>query len=185
MHSTEQELKALLTPDQAAAIQAAFAFEAPFTQTNLYFDTPDATLAARHLGLRVRRFADRAEQTLKVPAGPDRRLTEITDPLPQASGLTAGGAVEAALAAQGIAWATLVEVATATTTRRLSRQAAGLLTLDQTCYPNQTQDFELELEVQNFAVGKNFFMMLRQRFGLSDRGLTNKITRALQNNKKL
>ncbi|WP_225048179.1 CYTH domain-containing protein [Lacticaseibacillus kribbianus] len=185
MSTREQELKAPLTAAQAQAIEAAFAFDAPFSQTNSYYDTQTGALAAAGLGLRVRRFADSAEQTLKVPTGPNRLLTEITDPLPAGAGLTPGGSVAAALAARGIAWSALGVIATATTTRRLSRQAAGLLTLDRTCYPNQTQDFELELEVQDFAAGMKFFMELRRRFGLSDGPVTNKVTRAIRNSPKL
>lgn len=180
--SIEREFKAGLTPDQAQAITAAFAFGPAFSQHNLYFDTPDFALAQRHMGLRIRQFEDYAEQTLKQPAaGQLRTLRETTDRLPEGTRtLLSTGTVFASLPPE-LAGAPLVCFAEATTTRRQSRQTSGLLVLDHTRYRNQNSDWELELEYQNVAAATAFWQRLHHDFGLSPAPVANKVARAAQN----
>lgn len=182
MRSQEQEFKTILTESQSMAIQTAYPFAAPFTQTNRYFDTVAGQLAKADVGLRTRAFADHAEQTLKVPKGPHRQLTEITDVIPLAAVTTIqpGGDVCAWLNNFGLD-APLHLFAQATTTRRLCQLPAGLLTLDETRYTNGRSDHELELEYTDYATAKAFYSDILKRFALVTQRPTNKVVRARDN----
>ena len=174
---SEQEFKALLPAAQVATLQADYAFAAPFTQTNRYFDTVDEALRQRGCGLRTRQFADHAEQTLKVPAGPDRKLLEYTDPIPSNT-LVAGGQVEAKVVSLGVDFTALRPFAEATTTRRLAQLPAGLLTLDQTQYPDGFSDWEVELEYHDASAANSFWASLAKQLQLTFSAPQNKIQRA-------
>ncbi|WP_125704083.1 CYTH domain-containing protein [Lacticaseibacillus daqingensis] len=189
MKQQESEYKVLLTPAQAHAIAAAYAFATPFHQTNTYYDTATGALHQLGLGLRIRQFATHAEQTLKVPTSGPRTLTELTDPLTvtQAATLIAQrtlahpGVVATALAERAIPLASVHPFAHATTTRQLAPQAEGLLTLDATCYANGTHDFELEFEFSDPAQAAPFFSALLTRFAITPAPPENKVTRAVHN----
>lgn len=182
MRSQEQEFKTILTAPQSVAIQNAYPFAAPFTQTNRYFDTPTGQLAKAGIGLRTRAFSDHAEQTLKVPTGPHRQLTEITDAIqPDAvTTIQPAGDVCAWLHDFGLD-APLQLFAQATTTRRLCQLPAGLLTLDETHYVNGRSDHELELEYTDYATAKAFYSDILTRFALVTQPPTNKVIRARDN----
>lgn len=189
MISKEQEVKVMLTKSQAERLQAAYPFAAPFTQTNTYYDTAAGQLRQLGLGLRIRQFADRAEQTLKVPAAGAHALTELTDPLTvtQAQALVATGTLTptgvsaAGLVARGLSLSALHPFAQARTQRWLLTQAEGLLTLDRTCYANHTQDWELELEFTDAARAKPFWAQLLAQFRLDPTPPRNKVARAAGN----
>lgn len=176
----EQEFKTLLPAATAQKLLQAFTFQAPFSQTNVYFDTPDQQLKAQHMGLRIRRFADHAEQTLKVPAGAHRKLLEYTDAI-SGDQLVADGVVAPQLAAAGIEFTQLMPFAQATTTRYLAPQSAGLLTLDHTNYPNGHSDWELEMEYQDATLAGDFWQQLAQDFAITLLPPQNKIQRAIDN----
>lgn len=176
----EQEFKTLLPATTAEQLLTQIEFQPPFTQTNRYFDTTDHQLKAHHFGLRTRQFSDHAEQTLKVPAGPNRKLIEYTDAIKGAD-LVAGGAVEAELTAAGIALADLQLIGQATTTRYLAPQPAGLLTLDHTTYANGHDDWELEMEYADVAIAQAFWRQLATDFSITLLPPENKIQRAIDN----
>lgn len=176
----EQEFKALITATQATQLQAHYPFAAPFTQTNRYYDTQDQSLRQLGWGLRIRQFNDHSEQTLKIPAGPHRQLLEYTDPITNGE-LAAGGTVAAKLATVSITLSSLFCFAEATTTRRLANLPAGLLTLDQTAYPNGNQDWEVELEYSDYALALPFWQTLQRQFGWRNAKPKNKIQRASKN----
>lgn len=179
----EREFKTILTAAQAHAIAAAYPFAAAFTQTNHYFDTASGALRQLHVGLRLRQFADHAEQTLKVPTGPGRTLTELTDPLPAGTAslqLTATNTVGHWLRSQGIT-APLTEFAVATTQRRLAELPAGLLTLDHTTYGNGRSDWELELEYHHRDAAAATCQAILTRFGITATPPQNKVARAAAN----
>lgn len=187
----EIEYKNLLSEAEYEIIQAAFVFQTPFVQTNLYYDTVGRQFKAAKLGLRIRTFADHAEQTLKIPNGPDHRLMEITDPLTlaQAKALTAEASilvpsqVADALTQRHYEPNALLIIGQAQTTRALCQLPVGLLTLDQTVYQDQTRDYELELEVQNAAQPENspaFWQRLLTQHHIETRPVTNKIQRAVK-----
>ncbi|WP_461215219.1 CYTH domain-containing protein [Lacticaseibacillus sp. GG6-2] len=173
----EQEFKALLPAAQVVTLLSLYTFADPFTQTNRYFDTVDEALRQRGCGLRTRQFVDHAEQTLKVPAGPDRKLLEYTDPI-AGNMLVAGGQVEAEVVSLGVDFKSLRPFAEATTTRRLAQLPAGLLTLDQTQYPDGFSDWEVELEYHDAATAQNFWKRLGKQLQLTFSAPQNKIQRA-------
>ncbi len=173
----EQEFKALLPQAQASRLQRHYPFETAFSQTNRYFDTADSALQQRGCGLRTRQFATHAEQTLKVPAGPKRRLLEYTDAI-SGNTLVASGQVQAEVKRLGVAWSALVPFAEATTTRRLSKLDVGLLTLDHTCYPDGFEDWEVELEYHDFQTAQAFWAQLEAQLQLTFSAPQNKVHRA-------
>ena len=80
--NSKGEFKTTLTKTDFLAILNQFDFEPGFSQMNTYYDTPTGAVKKAGLGLRIRQFKDRAEQTLKVPnKNQHRDLEEITDPL--------------------------------------------------------------------------------------------------------
>ena len=83
-----------------------------------------------------------------------------------------------ALAVRGIDPATVAPQTQAKTTRRLAHLPAGLLTLDQTFYIDQTSDFELEMEYQNLAVAQKFYDDLLRHFHIKKQPVINKVQRA-------
>lgn len=186
---SEQEFKTLITADQAAALQAKLAFSPAFGQVNTYYDTPDFRLQHAGLGLRIRQLNTRAEETLKLPKGPNRLLEEMTDPLTvsearqliRANSIATHGQIRDYLLSQQIAPTVLQQFAAAVTRRRLLDQPAGKLTLDETHYPNDTSDWELELEYQDAQAAKAYWAQLLAEFEITAQPVTNKVQRALAN----
>lgn len=193
MQNQETEFKNILTKEQFDNIKATYHFQPAFQQTNVYFDTANNDLKKQQMGMRMRLFADDAEQTLKTPA-PNHiahQLIETTDKLQKTTAITLlnnnqiyqQGAVAQVLKQHHIKIAQLKIIAWATTTRRLLHLPAGLLTLDQTEYPNHTCDYELEMEIdpQNYQFSSNFFQKLLVDFHITKVPVRNKIVRALAN----
>ncbi|KLI74924.1 MULTISPECIES: CYTH domain-containing protein [Lacticaseibacillus] len=186
--SREQEFKTCLTKTAFLAILNHFEFDPAFSQMNTYYDTADGAVKAARLGLRIRQFADHAEQTLKVPNDSQHRdLQEITDPLTSMEaqnlierGELKPGQVTQALATRHIDPASVHPQTQAKTTRRLAHLPAGLLTLDQTFYIDQTSDFELEMEYQNLDEAKKFYDNLLQNFHIKKQPVINKVQRAYE-----
>lgn len=189
MAQVEIEFKNLLTKTEFERLLSSYSFASPFQQTNYYFDTPDQQLKQHHCGLRIRRFADHAEQTLKQPTEKvdpsQHQLIETTDVLTLAQARTKEiqphGEVAAALKTRGLNVTDLQLFAEATTTRRIASLAEGELTLDQTTYPNGHVDYELELETSQPQLAQTFYQRLLQRFQIPPRKVTNKIQRAVTN----
>ncbi|KRM55519.1 CYTH domain-containing protein [Lacticaseibacillus sharpeae] len=185
--NTEKEFKCLINADQAGAITTAYAFNAPYTQTNTYFDTAKRALAASRCALRIRQFADHGEQTIKVLANAvPRKILEYTDPLTtmQASELAdagkilAPGTVASQLHVLGIDLDAVKPFARATTTRSEYPFAAGLLVVDHTQYPDGYCDWELEMEYSDFEPANAFFTNLEEQFHIQPSKVTSKIVRA-------
>lgn len=187
--STEREFKRQLSAAQAAAIQQAYPFAAPFSQTNIYYDTPEQTLKKAQAALRLRCFTDHAEVTLKQRQGDGlRTMLETTDTISYDSAqvaMTAGTfpptpSVTTALTQLGIALTQLRPFASVTTTRREAKEPAGTLVLDHSHFADQTADWELEMEYTDFALAAPFFDALTQKFQLPDTAVQNKVARAVQ-----
>lgn len=186
---SEQEFKTLITADEAAAMQAALTFAPAFGQANTYYDTDDYRLQKASLGLRIRLFNTRAEETLKLPKGPDRLLEEMTDPLTvsearqliRANSIATHGQIREYLASQQIEPASLQQFAAATTWRHLLDTPAGKLTLDETHYPNGKRDWELELEYHDEPAAKAYWSQLVSEFNIRVQPVQNKVQRAYAN----
>lgn len=183
----EREFKVSLTEQQFKQLQAAYPWPTPFTQTNYYYELPQNELQRRHMGLRTRLYQDHAEQTLKVPqAGATRTLLEITDTMPLATAqqliaqqtIQPNQQIAKYLEAIGIDWSALFIWGQATTNRQVLTLPSGRLTLDQTTYPDQTADYELELEFDDATLAQPFFQGIVSRFKLTQTTPLNKIQRA-------
>lgn len=191
-NNLEVEYKNLLTVTEFQRILQQFTFQPAFQQQNSYYDTDKQALKNAGMGLRIRTFATYGEQTLKIPTAPSKKhqLLEITDrlTLQQAQGLRQAqtilvpSTVATELARVNLALDTLHIIGHATTTRHICPLPVGLLTLDQTAYPDKTIDYELELELKSKNSGfqsATYFETLLQKNKIAKRPVTNKVARAV------
>lgn len=159
--------------------------EADFiTQTNVYYDTVNGQLKDLQTGLRIRLYQDTAEATLKTPL--ETGLLETTDQLTlkkaqqfvkQGKFLTEGN-VAAKLNELGIDPAELTVIAELTTKRAEFEIPEGLLAIDESWYGSK-HDYELELEVKDYEIGKVAFEKLLADFQINYQPALNKIQRAV------
>lgn len=161
--------------------------EHPFAQqTNVYFDTPTKELQARRWGLRIRRYEDSGELTLKCPTT-NKGLLEITDPLSlevttsliEEQQILTTGEVAKQLQQAEIAIDALYPTAELTTKRYELVLPIGLLALDHSWY-NRQEDYELELEVPEETQGEIDFFQLLAQLDIPYQAAENKIVRALK-----
>ncbi|WP_314580671.1 CYTH domain-containing protein [Enterococcus gilvus] len=155
------------------------------TQTNLYFDTVDFQLKQHGMGLRIRRFSDRAEATLKVPQ--PIGLLEVTDPLSLSEVDNAMESEQFTPEANEISdWLKDLKIrlqdvhliGKLVTKRAEFMIPEGKLALDESWYSDQ-HDFELELEVPDSTFEELDFKQLLKRHDLPYRHTQNKIVRAV------
>lgn len=183
----EIEFKGMLTKNEYETLLRYYnvSDEQFVTQTNLYFDTTDFQLKQHGMGLRIRRFADKAEATLKIPQ--TIGLLEVTDPLTL-------NEVDEALAKDQFAQqaAEILEqletlniplsdmhlIGKLITKRAEFMISEGKLALDESWY-SEHHDFELELEVPNSGFDETAFKQLLAKFDLPYRKTQNKIVRAV------
>jgi uncharacterized protein YjbK len=186
--SQETELKTMLPAAVASKMLQAFDWEPPFSQTNHYFDTAASDLKHAGSALRIRRFADHAEQTLKVRANTaERSITEYTDPLTSAEAdallahatIMPGATVAAVLAELGVAISALHVFARVTTERRQCALPAGLLVLDHSQFADGTDDWELEIEYHDHTAAAALFATIAADYGFTPSTSQNKIARAI------
>ena len=192
----EIEAKTLLAQDVYQKIVNSFPIRADFVQENYYFDTPDDLLKDHHISLRIRIYADHAEQTMKVPdLNPVQKkfheVIEINDNLThdQAKKLVAQehvdfkGNIGDYLDQHFSDQKEQLQLFTWSKTRRILMN--GLqnceLTLDATSYPDGYQDFELEIENTDLALIKQVQTELEHDYGFKQTKANtnqNKIARA-------
>ncbi len=185
MKQLEIEFKTLLSQADYQRLCDYYQLKAEqfHTQTNVYFDTPQQALRKKRCGLRIRRYAERGEITLKIPQPVG--LLEITDPLTldetnewiAKQSLPADGAVANELQRLNVALSELHVIAELTTKRAEFQIDEGLLALDESWYQTQ-HDYELELEVTDAEEGRAAFDRYLQRFSLPYVAAENKILRA-------
>lgn len=183
----EIEFKSMLTKNEYETLLRYYnvSDEQFVTQTNLYFDTTDFQLKQHGMGLRIRRFADRAEATLKIPQ--TIGLLEVTDPLTLnevdealAKDQFAQQAAEILeqLETLNIPLSDLHLIGKLITKRAEFMISEGKLALDESWY-SEHHDFELELEVPNSGFDETAFKQLLAKFDLPYRKTQNKIVRAV------
>lgn len=183
----EIEFKSMLTKNEYETLLRYYnvSDEQFVTQTNLYFDTVDFLLKKHGMGLRIRRFADKAEATLKIPQ--TIGLLEVTDPLTLdevdkalAKDQFAQQATEILeqLEALDISSSNLDLIGKLITKRAEFMIPEGKLALDESWY-SEHHDFELELEVSDSSFDKTAFKRLLAKFELPYRKTQNKIVRAV------
>ena len=185
---TERELKTLITQDQVQQIAQNYPFAAEFAQTNVYFDTAANTLRDLGAAVRIRRFDDYAELTLKLRQAKEaaRTITEFTDRLDTATAdgfittdkLPATGTVASELTKLNVAPNQLHKFAQVTTKRRECELPGCKLVLDDNLYMDGTQDFELEIEYEEANAATQLMTGLTHHFKIEGRRGSNKIARA-------
>lgn len=197
----EIEAKTLLSQNVYDKIINSFPVKADFVQENYYFDTPDDLLKNHRISLRIRIYADHAEQTMKVPdPNPVQKnfheVIEINDNLShdQAKELVThnhvdfqgniGEYIDQHFSAQK----NQLSLFTWSKTRRILMNGPKNceLTLDATSYPDGYQDFELEIENTDPVLIKQVQPELENNFGFkqtTDNTNQNKIARASDHRK--
>ena len=175
----EIEAKILLNKSVYDQITAAFPIKSDFTQENYYFDTADDLLKNHQISLRIRIYATHAEQTMKVPdPNPVQKnfheVIEINDELThaQAKKLVAKkhskftGNIGAYLDNHFANDQKKLRLFTWSKTRRILMNGPQNceLTLDATSYPDNYQDFELEIENTNPALIQTVLTKLEQEY---------------------
>jgi uncharacterized protein YjbK len=156
-----------------------------FTQKNYYYDSSDFALKEKHMGLRIRTFAETAELTLKIPA--NEGLLEINESLSlleaehflSTYSFPKKGAVYERLCQLGVDPTQLQIFGSLITRRAEIRLPQGLLALDESWYNNH-HDYELELEVSDAKFGRQAFDFLLHDLAIPLAPAPNKIQRLFQ-----
>ncbi|NRD78444.1 CYTH domain-containing protein [Bacillus sp. BRMEA1] len=179
----EIEFKNMLTKTEYQTLLIAFKIKAEqfFTQENHYFDTPDFALKNMGSALRIRKKQKGFEMTLKQPV--EIGLLETNQPLNAAeaeqmlqAGTLPAGEIKAKIDAISGDFSTLEYFGSLKTNRVEIAYQEGLLVLDHSLYLN-TEDFEMEYEVQNYQKGKSIFDEILKLYQIPERKTKNKIQR--------
>lgn len=184
----EIEFKNMLTKDEFNQLITHFQIhDSQFhLQHNHYFDTLKQDLRSARSGLRIRQLNGRNELTLKEPAQ-GIALTETTDLLSDeqvTDVLTHKKTIPATdvltrLNDLQISIEELQKIGTLSTTRAEINYRNGLLVFDYSQYAN-SEDYELEYEVQDEQEGRIIFMELLQELQIPLRPAAKKLARFMQ-----
>ena len=164
MNHLEIEYKTLLDKEEYQSLLPLFADTDLVVQTNHYIDTPDQLIRKEKMALRVRTFTNQAELTLKVPE--DVGHFEYNQALSQ--GETEAilqhqqfpeGEIKSLLVTKEIPVEQLAVWGCLTTERLEKDTTAGLVALDHSLYLD-TEDYELEIEVETAEQEENFHQFL-------------------------
>ena len=190
MAHLEKEYKNLLTKEQYEALKEEFQsiFTKDITQTNQYYDCHQQ-LENNRSALRIRLIDGQktGEITLKLPQS-DCEVIEITEELHteqlqwwvEEDIFLLPTSIKLALEEQGIELSNISPTATLTTHRLEGMLSPGcLLVLDESHYAGQT-DYEIEMEVEDLEAGKEVFLEILNRHGITPLKPISKIRRALQ-----
>ena len=180
MNHLEIEYKTLLDKEEYQSLLPLFADTELVVQTNHYIDTPDQLIRKEKMALRVRTFTDQAELTLKVPEAVghfeyNQDLSpEETEAILQHQQFP-DGEIKNLLMLKGIPIEQLAVWGSLTTERFEKETAAGLVALDHSLYLD-TEDYELEIEVETAEQEENFHQFMTEH-GIVYKAAKNKIAR--------
>lgn len=202
----EIEAKTILNEETFKKISISFPSKNKFVQKNYYFDTANADLKKRHISFRIRVFDDHAEQTLKVPdLNPVQHnfheVIEINDPLTidRAKEIIRANQEQKEIKFYGNVgeylqkhFSTLIsqlKIFTWSETNRLLARGPRdcELTLDETRYPDDYIDYELEIENTDPKLIHTVLKQLESKFNFKqtrNNKNQNKIARASLHRKK-
>lgn len=182
MKELEIEFKNLLTGEEYGRMHnALFTRAQPIVQTNFYIDTPDLDLKHHRLLLRIRDIGGKQIMTLKEPTGKgvmeyhgevendlnfDRNIRK--DEVPEL--------ILGELKRFNIDTTQLKIYGALSTERMEVPYREGLLVLDKNNYLD-TEDFELEYEVEQYDKGETRFMDLLEQYGIERRKEMTKVER--------
>lgn len=155
-----------------------------FTQINHYFDTPDFLLKEKGAALRIREKAGEFEMTLKQPfqeglLETNQILSAGTAELAFRQSQLPAGEIQERLEKMDIPFANLEYFGSLVTKRAEVKDSNGLFVLDYSSYLN-TEDYELEYEVENFQRGQEVFNEFLEKHGIPKRKTKNKVHRFYQ-----
>ncbi|MEZ2457813.1 CYTH domain-containing protein [Salinicoccus roseus] len=182
MKELEIEFKNLLTGEEYGRLhEALFKDTQPVVQTNFYIDTPDFSLKHNRLLLRIRDMGGQQVMTLKEPTvkGVMEYHGEVESDLNFDHNIRKDEIPElicGELERFAIDTAQLKIYGALSTERRETPYKDGLLVLDKNSYLD-TEDFELEFEVDNHDKGETHFLNLLEEYGIERRREVTKVER--------
>ena len=192
----EIEAKTLLSKEVYQKITNSFQVKNNFIQENYYFDTPKDFLKRHNISLRIRIYADHAEQTMKVPdPNPVQKnfheVIEINDNLTREKAkelieqkhVIFQGNIGEYITNHFTSEQNKLSIFTWSKTRRILMNGPENceLTLDATSYPDSYKDYELEIENTNPTLIQKVQQILEKDFNFTqtaDNTNQNKIARA-------
>ncbi|WHY78994.1 CYTH domain-containing protein [Neobacillus sp. WH10] len=179
----EIEFKNMLTKKEYERFLVEFSIDKKqiFSQENHYFDTPDFALKSIGVALRIRKKGGAYEMTLKQPATVGLLETNQILCAEEASSAfkverLPDGLVQQLIEEIGIPFSKLKYFGSLRTNRVEIKYKNGLLVLDHSSYLT-IEDYELELEVDNYQEGLKTFKELLSKFMIPERKTENKIRR--------
>ncbi|WP_430236695.1 CYTH domain-containing protein [Neobacillus sp. SM06] len=183
MQNLEIEFKNMLTKEEYERLFEFFKLEedAIFTQENHYFDTADFQLKRNGAALRIREKNGQYELTLKQPYKEGLLETNELLSVQEAQqaisrNILPSGTVQQLIEKMGIPFSILEYFGSLVTKRAEIKDSNGLLVLDYSTYLN-TEDYELEYEVENVKQGQAFFHKFLAKHGIPVRETKNKVRR--------
>jgi uncharacterized protein YjbK len=182
----EIEFKNMLTRSEYETLLQKFDINENqiFMQENHYFDTADFALKELQSALRIREKRNHYELTLKQPASTGLLETTQIISAEEASlaiqyGKLPKGIIYNRIVDLGIPFSNLEYFGSLVTKRVEFSYRNGLLVLDHSYYLN-TEDFEVEFEVDNYQAGQQIFSEFLQELSIPERKTNNKIQRFYQ-----
>ncbi|MCG1010029.1 CYTH domain-containing protein [Salinicoccus sp. ID82-1] len=182
MKELEIEFKNLLTGEEYGRLHSAlFTKTQPIVQTNFYIDTPDLDLKHHRLLLRIRDTGGKQIMTLKEPTekGVMEYHGEVENDLNFDRNIRTDEVPELILGELerfNIDTTQLKIYGALSTERREVPYREGLLVLDKNNFLD-TEDFELEYEVDQYDKGETRFMDLLEQYSIERRKETTKVER--------
>ncbi|MEH7109008.1 CYTH domain-containing protein [Bacillus sp. JJ1764] len=181
--NVEIEFKNILSESEYGTLKKAFQIPDSqiFLQENHYFDTPEFGLKEQNSALRIRKKQAHYELTLKQPVEKglletNQELSESEVTLALNDGILPSGEIKRILESIKIPLERIEYFGSLSTYRAQIEYKNGLLVFDHSVYLN-TEDFELEYEVQNYEAGKENFLLLLEQYQIPNRKTKNKIQR--------
>ena len=204
--NNEIEAKIILPKTIYHKLCQDFAAKSCFKQENYYFDTKDGLLKENHISCRIRLFADHAEQTLKVPNNDPvqhkfHEAIEINDELKlaEAKAMVKNGSKNLPISFKysvgdylnkHFSDHLILNLQTFSKTKRILANGPENceLTFDDSTYPDNYEDFEIEIENPNPQLIAQVLLDLKKKYHFTQNSAnTNqaKIARAYKHRAKI
>ncbi|KJY57090.1 CYTH domain-containing protein [Lactobacillus melliventris] len=204
--NNEIEAKIILPKTIYHKLCQDFAAKSCFKQENYYFDTKDGLLKQNHISCRIRLFADHAEQTLKVPNNDPvqhkfHEAIEINDELKlaEAKAMVKNGSKNLPISFKysvgdylnkRFSDHLILNLQTFSKTKRILANGPENceLTFDDSTYPDNYEDFEIEIENTNPQLIAQVLLDLKKKYHFTQNSAnTNqaKIARAYKHSAKM
>ncbi|MDQ0351788.1 uncharacterized protein YjbK [Alkalibacillus filiformis] len=190
MQEIEIEFKNLLTKEEYERLAVHYIKDSSEIkqQINYYFETNDFELRSKRAALRIREKNGEYIATLKQPV--ENGLLETHDVLSAEQfdqwlqdDINLPPNINKQLNEIGVTGDQLSYKGALQTNRFEEKNDQYIIVLDHSQY-NQTEDYELELEVYDYEYGKRLFSELLKKFKIEKRETSNKIARFFATVKK-